>query len=166
VPGRRTTRRRPLAVMALILIVLLALAVGGILAARRPGAMNPTEFVDKVGQHWRVEVAAVPARAPVGSVIEVTLSITNTTQNPQAISFSTNRQIDLVARNDAGKVVWRSPEPSVKVDLSRSVGDQPTRYTRTWTTAGLAPGRYTIEGAILAKELAGEGRVKTSVALR
>jgi hypothetical protein len=143
------------------------LVVGGLLAAGGGGGpSHRAEFNDRRGQRWVVELAARPDEARPGSPIEVTIGIANKTGKAQTISFPTNRQIELLAKDGEGKVVWRSEEPSVKVDLSRSIGADPTEFTRTWPTAGLDKGRYTVEGAFLARELQGKGRVSRAVVLR
>jgi hypothetical protein len=148
-------------------VVVAALVVGGLLAANGGGGPSRrAEFNDKLGQGWVVELVARPDQARPGSPIEVTIGIANKTGKPQTISFPTNRQLELQAKDEEGKVVWRSEEPSVKVDLSRSIGAEPTEFMRTWSTAGLGEGRYTVEGAILAQELEGKGRVSTAVVLR
>jgi hypothetical protein len=67
-----------------------------------------------------------------------------------------------VVRDDRGKEVWRSVEPSMKFDLSYSIGRNPTAYDRSWTAPN-ASGRYKVHGVILAKELERKGRVTTDV---
>lgn len=148
-------------------VVVAALVVGGLLAANRGGGPSRrAEFTDKLGQRWVVELVARPDQARPGSPIEVTIGVANRTGGSQTISFPTNRQVELQAKDEEGEVVWRSEEPSVPVDLSRSIGADPTEFTRTWSTAGLGEGEYTVEGAILAQELEGKGRVSTAVVLR
>jgi hypothetical protein len=164
-------KERPLSRRVLLLaagaVVALALALGGLLAANGGGGpSHRAEFDDKLDQRWVVELVARPDQARPGSPIEVTIGIANKTGKPQTISFPTNNQVQLQAKDEDGKVVWRSEEPSVKVDLSRSIGAEPTEFTRTWSTAGLGEGEYIVEGAILAQELEGKGRVSTAVVLR
>lgn len=149
-------------------VVLAVLVAVGLIAAGGEGGgpRSRVEFTDELGQRWVVELAARPADASAGAPIEVTIGIANETGKPQTISFPSNRQIELQARNGDGKVVWRSEEPDVKVELSRSVGKKPADFTRTWSTTGLDAGRYTVEGTVLARELDGRGRVGTAVVLR
>jgi hypothetical protein len=158
---------RRVLLLAAGVVVVAALVVGGLLAANGGGGPSrQAEFDDKLGQRWVVELVARPDQARPGSPIEVTIGIANKTGKPQTISFPTNRQVELQAKDEEGKVVWRSEEPSVKVDLSRSIGADPSEFTRTWPTAGLGKGEYTVEGAVLAQELGGKGRVSTAVVLR
>jgi hypothetical protein len=148
-------------------VVVVALVIGGFLATSGGGGpSHRAEFDDRRGQRWVVELTARPDHARPGSPIEVTIGIANKTGKAQTISFRTNRQVELQAKDENGKVVWDSQEPSVKLDLSRSVGAEPTEFTRTWPTEGLGEGEYTVEGAFLAQELEGKGRVKTAVVLR
>lgn len=148
-------------------VVVAALVVGVLLAANGGGGpSHRAEFNDQREQRWVVELRARPDQAAPGSEIEVTIGIANKTGKAQTISFPTNRQLELEAKDEEGKVVWRSEEPSVQVDLSRSIGAEPTEFTRKWATAGLGKGRYTVEGVILGQELRGKGRVSTEVELR
>ena len=161
-------RKRTVVVVAAAAVIVAVLVVAGLVAADRggDGPSSQAEVTDERGQRWVVDLAARPAEAGAGAPIEVTIGIANKTGKAQTISVPSNRQIELRAKDGDGKVVWRSEEPDVKVDLSLSIGANPTQYTRTWSTAGLAAGRYTVEGVVLAEELDGEGRVSTPVVLR
>jgi hypothetical protein len=161
-------RKRTVPVVVAAAIVVAVLVVGGLVAGNRggDGPSSRAEVTDKLGQRWVVELAARPAEAGAGAPIEVTIGIANTTGNAQTISFPSNRQIEVRAKDGDGKVVWRSEEPDVPVALSRSIGAEPTEFTRTWSTTGLDAGRYSVEGAVLARELDGRGRVGTAVVLR
>lgn len=161
-------RKRTVPVAAAAAVIVAVLVVAGLVAAQR-GGDDPSwraEVTDQRGQRWVVHLAARPAEARSGAPIEVTIGIANETGNAQSISFPSNRQIELRAKDDDGRMVWRSEEPDVKVALSRSIGADPAEFTRTWSTAGLDAGRYTVEGAVLADELDGRGLVSTPVVLR
>lgn len=161
-------RKRTVPIAVAVGVIVAVVVVGGLVAANRgkDGPSPQVELTDQRGQRWVVDLAARPAEARPGAPIEVTIGIANKTGRAQTISFASNRQLELRAKDGDGKVVWRSEEPDVKVALSRAVGADPTEFTRTWSTAGLAAGRYTVEGAVLALELEGRGWVSTAVVLR
>ncbi|HEV3365574.1 MAG TPA: BsuPI-related putative proteinase inhibitor [Acidimicrobiia bacterium] len=161
-------RKRTVPVVAAAAVIVAVVVVAGLVAANQggDGPSSRAEVTDKLGQRWVVNLAARPAEPGAGTPVEVTIGIANPTGNAQTISFPSNRQIELQAKDGDGKVVWRSDEPDVKVDLSRSIGKKPAEFTRTWSTTGLKTGRYTVEGAVLAQELEGRGRVGTAVVLR
>ncbi len=160
--------KRTVPIAAAVAVFVAVLAVGGLVVANRGGdaPSSRAELTDQRGQRWVVDLVARPAEAQPGAPIEVTIGIANKTGKAQTISFPSNRQLELRAKDGDGKVVWRSEEPDVKVILSRAVGADPTQFTRTWSTTGLKAGRYTVEGAILAQELDGRGWVRTAVVLR
>jgi hypothetical protein len=162
----RRKRTVPIAMAAAVIVAVVVVA--GLVVANRggDGPSSRAELTDQRGQRWVVDLAARPAEAAPGAPIEVTIGIANKTGNAQTISFPTNRQLELRAKDGDDKVVWRSEEPDVKVALSRAVGAEPTEFTRTWSTTGLKAGRYTVEGAVLAQELDGRGWVSTAVVLR
>jgi hypothetical protein len=158
---RRPPKKSLLVAGAVVALAAVVLVGAGVVSGKRGGRSNRAAVTDSRGQRWEIVLVAAPTRVAPGAPINLTLSIARTTDNPQTISFPTNRQIELVARDDRGKEVWRSAEPSMTLDLSVSVGRNPTTYERSWTPNG--SGRYTIHGAILANELDGKGRVTTDV---
>jgi hypothetical protein len=159
---RRPPKKSLLIVGGVVLLAAVVLIGAGFVSGKRDGPSSRAEVTDSRGQRWEIVLVASPTRVAPGAPVNLRLSIARTSDNPQTISFPTNRQIELVARDDRGEEVWRSAEPSMTLDLSVSVGRNPTTYERSWTTPN-GSGRYTVEGAILAKELAGKGRVTTAV---
>jgi Flp pilus assembly protein CpaB len=152
---------------AVLAVIALAVGVAVVVSNQEGTPSSQVEAEDARGQRWRIQLAAAPDDATVGATIELELSITNLSEGLQTISFSTNRQIELLVRDEDGKVVWRSEEPSASVTVSRSPGPgQPIVYQRAWATTSAARGRYTVEGSILARELEGRGETATSVVLR
>ena len=159
---RRPPKKSLLVAGAVVVLAVVVLVGAGFVSGNRGGPSNRAMVTDSVGQRWEIALEASPTRVPPGAPVNLKLSIARATDNPQTISFPTNRQIELVARDDRGQEVWRSAEPSMTFDLSVSVGRNPTTYERSWTTPN-GSGRYTVHGAILAKELNGKGRVTTAV---
>lgn len=159
---RRPPKKSLLVAGAVVVLAAVVLIGAGFVSGRRGGPSRRVTVTDSSGQRWEIVLVASPARVTPGAPVNLKLSIARTTDNPQTITFATNRQIELVARDERGTEVWRSAEPSMTLDLTVSVGRNPTTYERSWTTPN-GSGRYKVEGAILAKELAGKGRVSTAV---
>jgi hypothetical protein len=159
---RRPPKKSLLVAGAVVVLAAVVLIGVGFVSGKRGGPSSRATVTDSLGQRWEIALVASPTRVAPGAPVNLKLSITRTTENPQTITFSTNRQIELVARDDRGTEVWRSAEPSMTLDLSVSVGQNPTTYERSWTTPN-GSGRYTVQGVILAKELEGKGRVTTAV---
>ena len=160
-PGR--PQKKTLLVAGGVVVLAAVVLIGaGFVSGKGDGPASQAEVTDSRGQRWNIALVAAPPRVAAGAPVSFTLSIANATDRPQSISFSTNRQIELVVRDDRGKEVWRSDEPSMKFDLSYSIGRNPTKYERSWTTPN-GSGRYKVHGLILAKELEGKGRVETAV---
>jgi intracellular proteinase inhibitor BsuPI len=159
---RRPSKKSLLLAGAVVVLAVIVLIGAGFVSGKRGGRSSRATVTDSRGQRWEIILVASPTRVSPGAPVTLKLSIAKTTDYPQTISFSTNRQIELVARDDRGKEVWRSAEPSMTFDLSVSVGRNPTTYERSWTTPN-GSGRYTVDGLILAEELKGKGRVRTAV---
>jgi len=158
----RPPQKKWLLVAGAVVLVAVVLIGAGFVSGSGDGPSERVTLTDRHGQRWNIALEASPAEAAAGAPVKLKLSIANATDKAQSISYATNRQIDLVVRDKGGKEVWRSPEPSMKFDLSYSIGRNPTNYERTWTAPN-EPGRYTVDGLILAKELDGKGRVRTDV---
>ena len=159
---RRPPKKSLLVAGAVVVLAVVVLVGAGFVSGNRDGPSSRATVTDSVGQRWEIVLEASPTRVAPGAPVNLKLSIAKTTDDPQTISFPTNRQIELVARDDDGNEVWRSAEPSMTFDLSVSVGRNPTTYERSWTTPNRS-GRYTVHGVILAEELNGKGRVTTPV---
>ena len=159
---RRPSKKSLLVAGAVVALAAVVLIGAGFISGKGGGPSSRAKVTDSLGQRWEIVLEASPTRVAPGEPVNLKLSIAKTTDNPQSISFPTNQQIELVARDDRGAEVWRSDEPSMKFDLSYSVGRNPTTYERSWTTPD-GSGRYTVHGAILAEELNGKGGVTTTV---
>ena len=159
---RRPQKKSLLVAGAVVVLVAVVLLGAGFVSGEGDGPSNRVTVKDSDGQRWNISLEASPARAAAGAPVKLKLSIANATDQAQSVSYATNRQIDLVVRDDNGQEVWRSEEPSMRFDLSYSIGKNPTTYERTWTAPNES-GRYTVDGLILAKELDGKGRVRTDV---
>ncbi len=159
---RRPPKKSLLVAGAVVVLAAVVLIGAGFVSGKRGGRSSRVTLTDSRGQRWEIALVASPTRVAPGAPVNLKLSIARTTDNPQSISFPSNRQVELVARDDKGKEVWRSAEPSVPFDLSISVGRNPTNYERSWTAPN-GSGRYTVDGLILANELKGKGRVTTTV---
>ena len=159
---RRPSKKSLLVAGVVVVLAVVALIGAGFVSGKGGGRSSRVTLTDSRGQRWEIALVASPTRVAPGAAVNLKLTIARTTDNPQSISFPTNRQVELVVRDDSGKEVWRSAEPSEKFDLSISVGRNPTIYERSWT-APSGSGRYTVDGLILANELKGKGRVTTAV---
>jgi hypothetical protein len=159
---RRPQKKSLLVVGAVVVLVAVVLIGAGFVSGDGDGPSNRVTVTDGDGQRWNIALEAAPARVAAGAPVKLKLSIASATEKAQSVSYATNRQIELVVRDDRGKEVWRSDEPDMKFDLSYSIGKNPTNYERTWTAPNRS-GRYTVNGRLLAKELEGKGRVKTDV---
>jgi hypothetical protein len=151
------TKKTLLVAGAAVVLAVVVLIGAGFVSGKQGSGSNRAAIKDSLGQAWEILLEASPTRVPSGAPVNLKLSIARTTDRPQSISFPTNRQIELVVRDHRGKEVWRSDEPSMKFDLSISVGRNPTIYERSWTAPD-ASGRYRVDGLILANELKGKGR--------
>ena len=159
---RRPSKKSLLVAGAAVILSAVVLIGASFVTGKRGGPSNRATVTDSRGQRWDIALVASPTRAAPGAPVNLKLSIANTTDNAQTISFPTNEQIELVVRDDKGKEVWRSAEPSEKFNLSISIGRNGTSYDRSWTAPN-GSGRYAVHGLILATELKGKGRVTTAV---
>lgn len=159
---RRPQKKSLLIAGGVVVLAAVVLIGAGFVFGEGDGPSNRATVTDGLGQRWIIALEASPAQVAPGAPVNLKLSIANATDNPQSVSYATNRQIELVVRDDDGKEVWRSEEPSMQFDLSYSIGRNPTTYERTWTAPNES-GRYTVHGLILAKELEGKGGVRTDV---
>lgn len=158
----RRPQKKWLLVAGAVVLVAVVLIGAGFVSGDGDGPSDRVTLTDSDGQRWNISLEASPARVAAGAPVKLKLAIANATEQAQSVSYATNRQIELVVRDDNGKEVWRSEEPSMRFDLSYSIGKNPTIYERTWTAPNES-GRYTVDGLLLAKELDGKGRVRTDV---
>ena len=127
---RRPPKKSLLVAGAVVVLAAVVLIGAGFVSGKRGGRSSRVTLTDSRGQRWEIALVASPTRVAPGAPVKLKLSIARTTDKAQSISFPSNRQVELVARDDKGKEVWRSAEPSVQFDLSI-----PSGGTRRTTSA-------------------------------
>ena len=154
----------PVGALAALIIVAVAAAV---LANRGENGSSTVTVEDAKSQEWRVNILATPDEVQAGRMVRVKVSVTNTSERIQGLTFPDGQQLQLTAQDEGGRVVWRAEASPQRFLLTRSVtGGSPVDYSYSWPTKDIEPGEYKLRASVLSEELKGRAMVETSVALR
>lgn len=97
-------------------------------------------------------ITADPGEQIAGGGIALALEVKNSSGQERTFGLPDPQEYDFVAYDTNGKEVWRWSSGIAFVQIPAAVSFEPGQsrsYTETWSTPGLSPGDYTIEGTFM-----------------
>lgn len=101
------------------------------------------------GEGLEVTITANPGEQITGGEIALDLVVRNVSGQERAFCSSDGQVYDFAAYDTNGKVAWRWSSGKAFLQVAVEVSlepDQSRLYTEMWTTLGLPPGDYKLEG--------------------
>lgn len=140
---------------SLVLAVFCAFAASGCGCGSRgdrpiPGAETSISVSGK-GERCTVILTAQPRLAKAGSIVNLTLAVTNDGKTSRTFEMPSAQAFDFTARFQ-GNEVWRMSSGMSFAQAVTPVTVAPGKskvYTAAWDTGGEQPGKYRVDGIFL-----------------
>lgn len=136
-------------------MIVLATATAGCAtgpAEEKPKVSGSSVTSTKRSGDFSVSLTAQPRSLESGKGVSLTLTVRNLSAEPRTFELSSSQTYDFVAYEKGGEEVWRwsSGMMFAQVIGSETIEAEGSRvYKVSWSTAGLMPGTYTVEGYFL-----------------
>ena len=139
---------------ACLLIVLITVVTGCAAgpSEEKPKVSGSSVTSTKRSGDFSVSLTAQPRSVESGKGVSLTLNVRNLSAEPRTFELSSSQTYDFVTYENGGEEVWRwsSGMMFTQVMGSETIEAEGSRvYKVSWSTAGLMPGTYTVEGYFL-----------------